>query len=68
MFAKSFARNREPIKRNYVSDLDRFLQTFDKKPSATSASRRDEEKKYARVFKLRDNPEAELNKKIWTDF
>lgn len=48
----------EPLKRNYVSELDLFLQRFDKdnKQQAYSESRYEEEAKYARIFKLRDDP------------
>lgn len=59
---------REPIKRHYVSPLDIFLQNFDQKPEASSASRRAEEKKYAHIFLLRDNAEAESNLKAWDEF
>lgn len=59
---------KEPINRHYVSALDTFLQAFDKKPEASSASRRAEEKKYARIFSLRDKAEAESNSKVWDGF
>jgi hypothetical protein len=60
---------REPINRYYVSNLDRFLEEFDKKPEAYSASRRAEEAEYARIDELRDNPNAsEPKKQIWEGF
>jgi len=61
-------KSKAPIDRNYVSELDCFLAEFDKKPEASSASRRAEEKKYARISLLRDTAEAEPVKKIWEDF
>lgn len=63
-----FARS-QPIYRNYVSEIDRFLQEFDKRPEASSASRRAEEAKYKRIYALRDNPEAKgSSPRIWEDF
>lgn len=59
---------REPINRHYVSELDRFLEAFDKKPEATSASRLAEEKKYQRIFQLRDKADVETHSKIWEKF
>lgn len=56
------------INRNYVSALDCFLAEFDKKPEASSASRRAEEKKYARISLLRDKADAEPSTKIWENF
>ena len=62
------SKTKEPINRHYVSELDRFLEAFDKRPGATSASRRAEEKKYAKVFLLRDKADAEPTQKIWENF
>lgn len=60
--------SKKTLNRNYVSDLDLFLAAFDKKPEASSASRRAEEKKYARIFQLRDHPAPEPEQKIWEGF
>lgn len=46
---------KQPIERNYVSDLDRFLLEFDKRPEASSLSRKMEEATYKRIDELRDN-------------
>lgn len=62
------SKMREPINRHYVSELDLFLQTFDKKPEATSDSRRAEERKYERIFLLRDRADIETNSKVWEKF
>ncbi len=62
------SKTKEPINRHYVSELDRFLEAFDKKPEASSASRRAEEKKYARVFQLRDHADMEPTSKLWGKF
>lgn len=46
------------IKRNYISDIDIFLQEFNQK-QPKSESQLAEIQKYQRVFALRDNPLAE---------
>ncbi|CAN5302920.1 hypothetical protein BH10PSE19_BH10PSE19_03480 [soil metagenome] len=43
--------------KSFVSDIDKFLEKFNKKLTK-SASQRAEIKKYQRVFQLRDNPAA----------
>jgi hypothetical protein len=42
------------LQRSYVSDIDQFLKAFDKKPEASSVSRRAEEAKYREIARLRD--------------
>lgn len=59
---KQATRTDEPIDRNYVNELDLFLQEFDKKDEAYSKFRIAEMEKYKRIFLLRDNPSAELEK------
>ncbi len=49
---------KKPLFKNYVSEIDEFLQAFDEKAEASSASRKAEEAKYQRINKLRDNPDA----------
>lgn len=49
---------KKPLLKNYVSELDEFLQAFDEKAEATSTSRKAEETKYLQINKLRDNPNA----------
>ena len=49
---------KKPLFKNYVSEIDNFLQAFDEKAEASSASRKAEESKYQRVNQLRDNPDA----------
>lgn len=56
-------------KKGYISDLGKFLAEYDKKPEATSLSRKLEEKKYKKVFDLRDNvKELNSDKNIWEGF
>ena len=43
------------IDRNYQSEMDLFLQEFDKRPEATSVNRKAEEEKYQKLNQLRDN-------------
>jgi hypothetical protein len=45
---------KKPLLKAYVSEIDHFLQAFDQKPEASSASRRAEEAKYERIHRLRD--------------
>ena len=60
---------RQPILKGYVSEIDRFLQEFDKNPQASSASRRFEEAKAQRISRLRDEAGAKENSlDIWEDF
>ncbi|PWK49935.1 CBU_0585 family protein [Pleionea mediterranea] len=57
------------IDRNYVSEMDKFLIEFDKKPESHSESRAFEEEKYKRVHKLRDEEQAERKPgKLWESF
>jgi len=57
---------RGSINRSYVSELGRFLAEFDKRPEASSASRRAEEAQYAELNRLRDDPKAVQPKiQIW---
>lgn len=57
--------NKQPLQRNYVSEIDRFLQEFDKRPEASSISRKAEEAKYARIFRLRDKANKDKTVDIW---
>ncbi len=47
--------------KNYVSELDLFLQDFDKTAGAHSEARAQEEAKHKRIAEARDNPEASLD-------
>lgn len=49
---------KNPLLKNYVSETDEFLQAFDEKAEASSASRKAEEAKYQQINTLRDNPNA----------
>lgn len=53
----------------YTSQLDEFLESYDKKHQKLSASQRQEMAKYKRVYALRDNPhQHEPNEQIWDKF
>jgi hypothetical protein len=59
---------KKSLLKNYISELDQFLQAFDKRPEATSASRKAEETKYQRINQLRDSSKAntkECSVQIW---
>lgn len=60
---------RRPIQRNFVSDLDKFLMEFDKKPEASSESRRYEEARFAKIDWLRDHDEGnQQSSYLWKEF
>ena len=52
-----FSRKKTLLK-NYVSEIDQFLQAFDQKAEASSPARKAEERKYQRINQLRDDPDA----------
>jgi len=71
------------IDRNYVSDIDKFLQNFDEQQSEKTASQQAEIDKHARLSDLRDGVESNnteggkkepdnnsnsSNKAIWDEF
>jgi hypothetical protein len=45
------------ILKNYVSEIDQFLQAFDKKQLQLSLSQQKEQKKHRRIYYLRDTVE-----------
>ena len=54
---------------NYVSEIDQFLQGFDKQHSEPSKSQQKEITKYQRIYRLRDNVHSiKSAKKLWDDF
>ena len=56
------------LDRGYVSDIDNFLKDFDKKHEK-SLSQLQEIAKHERIFKLRDDPNAErVETVLWQDF
>jgi hypothetical protein len=55
---------------NYVSEIDQFLQKFDKEHPELSKAQHREKKKYKRIYALRDSAarsEAK-KKKLWDGF
>lgn len=53
----------------YTSELDQFLSDFDKNHPRLSASQRAEKEKYARLYRLRDNPkQPETDETFWDKF
>lgn len=50
--------HKKALFKNYVSEIDEFLQAFDEKAEASSAARKAEERKYNRINQLRDDPDA----------
>jgi hypothetical protein len=59
---------KQPMLKGYVSEIDRFLTEFDRKPEASSVSRRSEEAKYEAITVLRDKADAKQPLfQIWED-
>jgi uncharacterized protein YnzC (UPF0291/DUF896 family) len=55
---------------DYVSEIDNFLQAFDKGHELTAAQRKEKEK-FRRIYYLRDvaaKPQDVKKKKLWEDF
>jgi hypothetical protein len=56
---------------NYISELDQYLQVFDKNHLEPSRSQQEEQKKHNRIRLLRDNPSDEKTKPgspLWKEF
>jgi hypothetical protein len=62
--------SRAPKLTNYVSDIDQFLQEFDKQHPEQTRSQQKEEIKYSRIYRLRDNSEGttEDSTQLWEGF
>lgn len=57
------------IDRNYISEMDKFLAELETKPGAMSESRQQEQEKYDKINRLRDEEdESAKTDKIWKDF
>lgn len=63
-----------PLKRNYISELDQFLQNFDQNNVKKSASQQKEIIKHKRIMQLRDQAKEKAccvtppEKPIWEAF
>ena len=54
---------------NYVSDVDRFLQEYDKKHPELSQSQQKEIAKLKRIYRLRDDANArDTSSTLWDEF
>ncbi|GEM_PF-1080003 len=57
---------------HYTSELDQFLSDFAKTHPKLSSSQRKEKEKYARIYRLRDNPQSSETSKtkdsLWEEF
>jgi hypothetical protein len=62
--------SQQPIDKNYVSGLDKFLNKFDKDHPQLSKSQQKERDKYERIYRLRDSDEKQVEdgKKLWEGF
>lgn len=59
----------KPLQREYISELDRFLISFDKRACSSSASRRAVEAEYAKLDWMRDHAETTPAKnRLWKKF
>jgi len=55
---------------HYVSEIDRFLQAFDRNHTERSKSQQKEQAKYRRVYLLRDTftDNTDFSKIVWENF
>ena len=54
---------------NFVSELDQFLQEFDREHTVKSASQQKEINKHSRIAKLRDQEQADKPEStLWSEF
>lgn len=62
--------SRPPILRNFVSEIDKFLQQFDKDHPELSKAQQKEVNKYRRIYRLRDTSERSKPavNKLWEGF
>jgi hypothetical protein len=57
------------ILRDFVSEVDQFLQDFDKQHTTLSKSQQKEVEKYQRIYFLRDHEESlEKQNDLWEGF
>lgn len=60
---------KDPILTNYVSAIDKLMETFDQEHPGLSLSQKKEKEKYARIYYLRDvEDRPDVSSKIWEDF
>lgn len=53
----------------FTSEIDQFMMDFDQSHPQLSSSQRREKEKYARIYQLRDNPQAsEQLDDFWATF
>jgi hypothetical protein len=62
--------SRAPKLTNYVSEIDQFLQEFDKQHPLLTKSQQKEDTKYTRIHRLRDTTEGstEDSNQLWEGF
>ncbi len=57
------------LNKNFKSNIDKFLEDFDRQYPKQSSSQQEEIKKYSRINQLRDLPISQENAdKIWETF
>jgi hypothetical protein len=57
------------LHKDFISDIDKFLQDFDKRYPKRSLTQENEIKNYARINQLRDFPISRENSTgVWEDF
>lgn len=61
--------NKKPKLTHYVSEIDQFLQSFDKSHPELSLSQQQEQEKYRLIYLLRDVAERpDTHSEIWEKF
>lgn len=59
------AKKNSGLQRDYVSELDKFLATFDEKHADKTASQQVEIDKHAKLFKRRDEPQPNVSQDLF---
>jgi hypothetical protein len=61
--------SRQPVLKNFVSEIDQFLQEFDKQHPVLSPAQVQEQTKYRRIYRLRDTSVRPTKTvKLWEGF
>ncbi len=61
--------SKPPILRNFVSEIDLFLNEYDQQHPRLSKAQQKEQAEYRRIYRLRDTSDrADENTKLWEGF
>lgn len=61
--------SKSPILKAYISEIDLFIEQFDKEHPKLSYSQQKERDKYLKIYTLRDNSDRQINtQSLWEGF